>query len=74
MVRWLKTNGFGKKEFKHEAQEIAYLLSTILFKYKSENLKKKYPDFLSFFAYYESNWFQYLEDGSIDYTKLTKLQ
>lgn len=35
MVRLIKTNGFGKKEYKIEAQEIVYLLATILFKYKS---------------------------------------
>lgn len=39
-----------------------------------ENLKVKYPQFLSFFSYYESNWYKYLQDGSIDYTKVSKLQ
>ena len=38
------------------------------------NLKEKYPEFITFFSYYEDNWFKYLEDGSIDYTKVTKLQ
>ena len=57
MDLWLKSNGFGKNEFKKEAQEIIYLLNIILFKDKSnleyiktstENLNDKYPKFLSF--------------------------
>jgi hypothetical protein len=69
--------------YKKKSKKIVYLLTIILFKYKSnmnyikttlENLKEKYPEFISFFTYYEVNWFKYLEDGSIDYTKVTKLQ
>ena len=83
MVLWLKKNGFGKKEYTKDSQEIIYLLSIIVFKYRSDmeyvyttidNLKKKYPAFLGFFAYYEANWYKYLKDTSLDYTKITKLQ
>lgn len=27
-----------------------------------------------FFSYYESNWYKYLKDTSLNYTKITKLQ
>ena len=83
MLCWLKKNGFVKKEYTKDSQEVIYLLSIIVFKYRSDmeyiykyiyNLKKKYPAFLSFFAYYESNWYKYLKGISLDYTKITKLQ
>ena len=37
-------------------------------------MKNKYPDFLSFFEYYENFWYPYLENSILDYTKITKLQ
>lgn len=37
-------------------------------------MKDKYIDFISFFDYYEKNWFNYLEVGNLDYTKISKLK
>ena len=68
-----------KRELKNKSLEINYLLTIIVFKYKSdmeylyktlENWNKKYPGYKSFFDYYENYWYKYLKDGSIGYTKL----
>ncbi len=45
-----------------------YLKSTL------NELKANYPGFISFFNYYESNWYYYLENSILDYSKITKLQ
>ena len=83
LIRWLKKNGYGSNEYKKSNEEIAYLLTIILFKYKSNmkyiektilNMKKTYPDYEIFYDYYEKNWYKYLESGVLDYTKITKLQ
>ena len=83
LVRWMKKNGFGTNEFKEQRKEIIYLLTIILFKYKSnksyieetiKNLIESYPNFITFFNYYKSEWYQYLISGVLDYTKVTKLQ
>ena len=39
-----------------------------------QSMKDKYKDFISFFDYYEKNWYKYLEAGILDYTKISKLQ
>lgn len=36
LVRWMKNNGLGKKEIKKEREDIIYILTFILFKYKSD--------------------------------------
>ena len=78
----MKNNGLGKKEIKKEREDIIYILTFILFKYKSdmsyvmstlEDLKNSYPLFLSFFQYYENNWYYYLENAMLDYSKISKL-
>lgn len=38
------------------------------------NLKTLYTEFLTFFQYYENNWYEYLENSMLDYNKVTKLQ
>lgn len=83
LVRWMKNNGLGKKEKKEVRENIIYILTILLFKYKSDmeyvkntinNLKTLYTEFLTFFQYYENNWYEYLENSMLDYNKVTKLQ
>lgn len=45
-----------------------YIKETIL------SMKDKYKDFISFFDYYEKNWYIYLDSGILGYTKISKLQ
>jgi len=73
---------WGKKKLNQERDDIIYILTIILFKYKSdmsyvkaalEDLKNSYPLFLPFCQYYENNWYYYLENAMLDYSKISKL-
>ena len=79
----MKNNGLGKKDIKKDREDIIYILTILLFKYNSnmtyventmKELRKSYPNFENFFDYYENNWYYYLKNSMLDYSKISKLQ